>query len=248
MDIVWIQLEYVNNAQKQTAYNVMAITQPQLVNFANQTQLGTEMPVFTLKFQIVKLKMALNAKSAKMDSILIPTDAIAVISRAASDVVLSTTIENAHTASLDIHLLLDMTKAKCTMLVRRMGFKETSTLLRRRNLVLEWTSIKVNVSNVLKRDGSWWEIHVWSHVLKPIELNSTSVFLTALKRLTSKMEFVSLAHERTVLNAVQTTNVLLVKWVKIATLIAQLFMTIRMEDVWTNANQTHLCLLSKLQV
>lgn len=57
------------------------------------------------------------------------------------------------------------------------------------------------------------------------------------------MEFVSLVHEKTVLNAHLETHVLLVKRGKIASLIVQQFMIIRTVNVWTNASRMPLFLL-----
>lgn len=65
---------------------------------------------------------------------------------------------------------------------------------------------------------------------------------TVRKRLTSKMEFVSLVLEKTVLNADQKTHVLNVKRVKIVSSIVQQFMIIKMVNVWTNASRMPLYL------
>ena len=109
------------------------------VSFANKIQLGIGCPqnVHSLQFQTVRNRLTLNAKSVKMVSILTRTAVIVVTSKDAFDAVLWMIIRNVRIASLGTHLWLNTMRVECTMLVKRMEFKEILMLLSRRSLVLD---------------------------------------------------------------------------------------------------------------
>lgn len=131
----------------ENAYNVQTIvlnatlmTFQSPASFANKIQLGIGCPknVHSLLFQTAKNRLTLNAKSVKMVSILTRRDVIVVTSKDAFDAVLWMIIRNARIASLGTHLWSNMMRVECTMLVKRMEFKEILMLLRnRKSLVLD---------------------------------------------------------------------------------------------------------------
>ena len=135
MDGVLILVEYAKNV-KMIVWNVILIN---IAYYANKIQLGIGYckNVHSLKYQTVRNRSILNAKSAKTVSILTQTAVIVVTSKDAFDAVSWMIIRNVHIASLGTHLWSNMMRIEYTMLVKRMEFKETLMLLSRRSLVVD---------------------------------------------------------------------------------------------------------------
>lgn len=138
MDGVLILVEYAKNV-KMIVWNVILILQINIAYYANKIQLGIGYckNVHSLKYQTVRNRSILNAKSVKTVSILTLTAVIVVTSKAALDAILWMIIRSVHIASLGTHLWSNMMRIEYTMLVKRMEFKETLMLLSRRSLVVD---------------------------------------------------------------------------------------------------------------